>query len=235
MSTPESCSLSVVGDGSVGKSTITAAFKSQGFIPVYNQTIGCDFYEKQLQIRGNILVSLRLWDVGGQSIQSKNLESYISHSDAIMLVYDVTNKESFANLDDWLNQVRKYCKENAKLYLIGNKVDLISLRQISEKQHNQFIEENNLDNGLFLSAKTGENVVKAFYKISSDCIGIKLTEYELAYHDKVLVAHIESSNEKNEIRNAWADEIEKEDMEAERKKKLDEEIENKNKCTCTCS
>ena len=236
MSQPESCSLSIIGDGSVGKSTITSAFKSQGFIPIYNQTIGCDFYEKQLKIRGNVTVSLRLWDIGGQSIYSKNLQSYIGHSDAVMLVYDVTNRESFANLDDWLIQVRKFCKDNFKLYLIGNKVDLISLRQITEKQHYQFIEDNNIDYGLFVSAKTGENVVKAFFKIAADCIGIKLSEYELAYHDKVLIAHIESTNEKNEIRNPWADEIEKEDLEAERRKKLKDENKKKyEQCTCICS
>lgn len=127
------CSLSIVGDGSVGKSTITAAFKEEGFHEVsrkvYKQTIGVDFYEKKLQIRENLVVSLRVWDVGGQSIQSKNLQSYVAHSNVVLLVYDVTNTESFLNLEDWLSQVRKIAKPDAVIFLVGNKVDLIALRQ----------------------------------------------------------------------------------------------------------
>jgi Ras-related protein Rab-28 len=93
-----SCSLSIIGDGSVGKSTIIAAFKSDGFVAVYKQTVGCDFYERKLQLRGEIYVSLRVWDIGGQSISSNNLPTYLGHSGAILLVYDVTNRESFNNL-----------------------------------------------------------------------------------------------------------------------------------------
>lgn len=226
----DSCSLAIVGDGSVGKSTIINAFKTDGFVPVYKQTIGCDFYERQLQIRSDFLISLRVWDIGGQSIQSKNLESYINHANAIMLVYDVTNTESFANLDDWLSQIHKYSTTKF-IYLVGNKVDLISMRQVTAKQHDSFIENNFLKGGLFCSAKTGENIVKSFYKISSEVIGLKLTEYELAFHDKVLSANVQISNERNEKKNDWASDIEREDAEAEKRKA---EAAN-NKCGCICS
>lgn len=224
----ENCSLSICGDGSVGKSTITAAFKSDGFLPVYKQTVGVDFYEKQLQIRGDSVVSLRLWDIGGQSIRSKNLKSYLSHSNAIMLVYDVTNKESFNNLDDWLMQVRSYSNSAAKIYLVGNKVDLVALRQVSVAEHNNYIDKNRLNGGLFVSAKTGENVVRSFYKIAGEAIGIKLSEYELGFHDKVLKAHVQGSSDSQEIKNSWAEEIEKEDMEAEKRKQNQKD----GRCVC---
>mmetsp|Transcript_4783 Transcript_4783/g.6588 ORF Transcript_4783/g.6588 Transcript_4783/m.6588 type:complete len:231 (-) Transcript_4783:108-800(-) len=227
----EECSLTICGDGSVGKSTITNAFRTEGFLPVYKQTIGVDFYEKKLQVRGDILISLRLWDVGGQSIQSKNLKGYISHSDAIMLVYDVTNTESFRNLEDWLIQIRPLSKQTAKIYLVANKIDLIALRQVNSDDHDRFIVENQLSGGLMVSAKTGENVVKCFYKIASEAVGIKLTEYELGFYDKVLPANI-SGSKNDELRNAWADDIEKEDLLAEQRKKLSSE--NKVKA-CICS
>lgn len=225
----DSCSLAILGDGSVGKSTIINAFRTDGFNKVYKQTIGVDFYERQLQIRKDYLVSLKVWDIGGQSIQSKNLESYIGHSSAIMLVYDVTNTESFANLEDWLAKIRKFSKTN-HIYLVGNKVDLISMRQVTERQHDAFIQQNQLKGSIFCSAKTGENVVRSFYQISGEVIGVKLTEYELAFHDKVLTATVEGENDRNNVRNAWADEIEREDMEAERRKN-----EAGNKCNCICS
>jgi Ras-related protein Rab-28 len=213
----DSCSLAIIGDGSVGKSTIIAAFRAEGFHAVYKQTVGCDFYEKQLKLRGESYVSLKVWDIGGQSIHSKNLTTYLQHSSAILLVYDVTNRESFANLDDWLSQARK-CAQTEHVYLLGNKVDLVGQRQVSVKDHERFVAQNNLKGGMFGSAKTGENVVKMFYKIAGETIGVRLTDYELAFHDKVLTAHINTADTRDSERNAWADEIEKEDMEAERRK-----------------
>lgn len=217
MSQTNTCSLALIGDGSVGKSTIINAFCTEGFQKVYKQTIGCDFFEKQIEPRVNYSVSLRVWDIGGQSIHSKNLRSYLEHANAIMLVYDITNLESFHNLQDWLMQLKKY-NNTEYIYVIGNKADLIALRQVSLKQHDAFIADNAVKGGNFCSAKTGENIVKMFYAIAGEIIGIKLTEYELAFHDKVLKAHVNVSNEQDEIRNAWADDIEKEDLEAERKK-----------------
>lgn len=224
------CSLAIVGDGSVGKSTITAAFKDEGFLKVYKQTIGVDFYEKKLQVRENLIVSLRVWDVGGQSIQSKNLSSYVAHSNVVLVVYDTTNTESFLNCEDWLNQVRKIAKPDCIVYLVGNKVDLIALRQVTLKQHDSFIEENDMiKGGMFLSAKTGENVVKVFYKVVAESMGVRLSDHELSYHDKVLTAHI--NTDKDDARNAWADEIEREDMKLEEEKRKREE----EGCVCTCS
>lgn len=138
-----------------------------------------------------------------------------------MLVYDVTNQESFEDLGDWLIQLRKY-NNTSNVYLLGNKIDMIGHRQVSESKHYSFISENNLRDGMFCSAKTGENIVKMFYKVAGDILGVKLTEFELAVHDKVVTAHIQMSNDQDEARNEWADEIEKEDMENERKKKLRE-------------
>lgn len=220
------CSLALIGDGSVGKSTIINAFCSDGFQKVYKQTIGCDFFEKQLEVRKSHFVSLRVWDIGGQSIHSKNLQSYLEHANAILLVYDVTNVESFNNLQDWLAQLRRF-NDTEYVYLLGNKADLISLRQVTQKQHDNFVIENRLKGSCFCSAKTGENVVKMFYKIAGEIIGIKLTEYELAFHDKVLTAHVNTNSD--EIRNDWADEIEKEDMEAERRKQ-----QSANACCSIC-
>ena len=75
-----------------------------------------------LQLRGENVISLRVWDIGGQSINSKNLREYLSASTMVFLVYDVTNKESLENLNDWLRMVRKYALRG-KLMLVANKVE----------------------------------------------------------------------------------------------------------------
>jgi small GTP-binding protein len=202
----ESCTLAIIGDGSTGKSTIINAFRTEGFQAVYKQTIGCDFYEKQLVIRNNHRISLRVWDIGGQSIHSKNMKGYLENTNAVMLVYDVTNLESFHNLSDWLTQLKKY-NSSCLIYLAGNKVDLIPLRQVTERQHESFILENYLKGGCYCSAKTGENVVKLFYQISAERMGIQLTASELAYYDKVLKAYIVNNTSRDEARNAWAEDM----------------------------
>ena len=99
--------VAVLGDGAVGKSSLINNFRNDGFTAVYKQTVGCEFYEKQISIRDQ-MVSLRLWDIGGQSIHSKNIQQYVSTSSAVFLVYDVTNTESFSNLDDWQRTLAKY-------------------------------------------------------------------------------------------------------------------------------
>ena len=228
-STEKACSIVLVGDGSVGKSTIINAFRTDGFQPVYKQTVGCDFYEKQLIVRNTEKISLRVWDIGGQSISSRNLSSYVQHANGILFVYDITSRDSFQNLQDWIGRIRQYNQTNY-IYLIGNKMDLVSIRQVSEKDHSNMLVEYNFKDSCFCSAKTGENVLKMFYQFASEITGIQLTQYELAFYDKVLKAHILKPNEQEEVRNAWADEIEKEDMELERKKKLQEQG-----CNCCIS
>ena len=224
MATADDCSLAIIGDGSVGKSSIINAFKTDGFLPVYKQTIGCDFYEKSLPIR-NRNVSLKVWDIGGQSIHSKNIVQYVGSSSTIFLVYDVTNMDSFNNLDDWLRIARKH-SSSKYIYIVGNKIDLIASRQVTTAQHELFVSENNLHGGLFMSAKSGENVIRAFYEVASEVIGIKLTSYELAFHDKVLGVSVARATDEDEGRTSFADQIEAEDRAAEMKR-------NKKNCTCS--
>jgi small GTP-binding protein len=119
-SSNDSCILAIIGDGSVGKSSLIAAFRNDNFQKIYKQTVGCDFYEKVVTLSGRT-ISLRVWDIGGQSMNSKNLPEYLSSSDLVFIVYDVTNSESFANVEDWLCLAKKYSPE-AHIHIVGNKV-----------------------------------------------------------------------------------------------------------------
>ena len=172
-----STSIAIVGDGSVGKSAIVNAFKSDGFLSTYKQTIGFQIYEKKIELRESY-VSVQLWDIGGQSIHSKNLGKYLNGVKVVFVVYDTTNRESFANANDWLLVVRRHTPESL-VYLVGNKIDLISLRQVSQDQHDAFIEDNAIRGGFFFSAKTGDNILKSFYRAVGESVGTPLTAHEL--------------------------------------------------------
>jgi small GTP-binding protein len=223
--------VAIIGDGAVGKSSLINQFKNDGFVPIYKQTIGFEFYEKRITIRESP-VSLRIWDIGGQSIHSKSFQQYISSSSAIFLVYDVTNMESFVNLDDWIRVLKTHGVAN-NVYLVGNKVDMIAQRQVKLSQHNEFIDQQDpqhrLRGSLFISAKTGENVVKAFYKVAAETLGKPLTEGELEVYDKVLKVNITPSTTDDGGRTAFADLIEAEDRAAA------EEAQRKAQQQCNCA
>lgn len=108
----------LLGDGAVGKTSIATRFSSDEFTQSYKQTIGLDFFIKHLILpgaaspetacffprsfsAGDVHVAMQMWDIGGQSISSKMLHNYIFGAHAILLCYDITNYESFANLEDW--------------------------------------------------------------------------------------------------------------------------------------
>lgn len=212
--------LAILGDGSAGKSSIVQSFVDDGFKSVYKQTIGIDFHEKIADLRSK-MISMRVWDVGGQSIHSDSIKQYVSASSALFLVYDVTNDESFRNLDDWVAIVVKKNKvDSSKIYLVGNKVDMIDQRQVSVDRHEQFIEENHLGGGFFMSAKTGENVLRTFYTVANTRLSLGLSDAELEHYNKVVKAHVKQSGD-DEGRTEWADRIEEEDrlaaMEAQKR------------------
>ena len=96
----------LLGDGAVGKTSIATRFSLDKFKQSYKQTIGLDFFIKHFVLSENLQIAMQIWDIGGQSIGSKMIRNYILGAHAILLCYDITNYESFANLEDWHRVVR---------------------------------------------------------------------------------------------------------------------------------
>jgi Ras-related protein Rab-28 len=113
----------LLGDGTVGKTSIATRFTDDQFHPIYKQTIGVDFFVARLDLPPKHKVTLQIWDIGGQSIGSKMITNYISGAHAVLLCYDITNYESFANLEDWYRLVVKAFrgKPMPVTAVIGNK------------------------------------------------------------------------------------------------------------------
>ena len=146
MALDRQCKIVLIGDGSVGKSSLIARFRTEGFAPRYHQTVGVDFFEKRLRLRGAQGVRLQIWDIGGQSISSLMLPKYLYRSQVVLVVYDLTSYTSLENCDDWLAAVKRaftdrHTAQVGKLpdtYLVGNKCDLLSLRQVTDERHTEF-------------------------------------------------------------------------------------------------
>mmetsp|Transcript_8535 Transcript_8535/g.18364 ORF Transcript_8535/g.18364 Transcript_8535/m.18364 type:complete len:207 (-) Transcript_8535:139-759(-) len=167
-------------------------FTNDQFGQQYKQTIGLDFMLKRLVLPGNTHVALQIWDIGGQSIGSKMLSNYIFGSQAIVVCYDVTNPQSFSNAEDWLALVKKVFPDPSTrplLALLGNKSDMGHLRAVRSEQHAAFADENAM-RPFLVSAKTGDNVSAAFFRIASELAGVAVSKPEVDVVTKVVRAEV---------------------------------------------
>jgi Ras-related protein Rab-28 len=184
--------LIVCGDGSVGKSSIIHQFCDGNFQQSYKQTIGLDFHTRRLTLPGNVSVTLQIWDIGGQQIGGKMLKNYIAGSHAVLFVYDVTNPDSFKNLEDWYSYVYEEFKASTKkplMVVAGNKMDLPHLREVKPERHAQFALDKSLTPFL-VSAKTGDRVNGMFTRIAAELAGVSLTKAEVDMTEAKVTAPI---------------------------------------------
>nr|XP_057931006.1 ras-related protein Rab-28 isoform X3 [Doryrhamphus excisus] len=114
----------VIGDGACGKTSLATRFAQEAFGKQYKQTIGLDFFLKRISLPGNLNVALQVWDIGGQTLGGKMLDKYVYGAHGVLLVYDITNYQSFENLEDWFSMMKKAneeCDIQPVVSLVGNK------------------------------------------------------------------------------------------------------------------
>jgi len=151
----------VIGDSSVGKSSLLLRFIDNSFSSNFLATIGVDFKLKQIMVR-EVIVKLQIWDTAGQERFRNITRSYYRGAHGIMIVYDVTNEQSFKNVELWLREVNKYATPSVYKILVANKCDLIEERVISVEDGKGLGERLNME-FLETSAKDSINVNEAFW------------------------------------------------------------------------
>ena len=122
-----------LGDQYVGKSSILNRFYQDKFEPDYQATIGLDFHSKNVSINGNT-VRLLLYDTAGQEKFKSLIPMYIRDANIIIVVYDISNKDSFTHTEHWVNETRDLKREDAIFVLVGNKIDLDDKRVVERKE-----------------------------------------------------------------------------------------------------
>ena len=154
--------LIFLGDQSVGKSCILNRFMNDTFKEDYQATIGLDFQSKNVQI-DNKDIQILLYDTAGQEQFRSLIPMYTRDANIILLVYDITWKDSFIHLPDWLKDLTNIKKDEVIFALVGNKIDLDEKREVSIEEGQKIAEENNF---IFqeVSAKTGSGFSELFYK-----------------------------------------------------------------------
>ncbi|XP_054326723.1 arrestin-C-like isoform X2 [Pongo pygmaeus] len=149
----------------VGKTSIITRFMYNSFGCACQATVGIDFLSKTMYLEDQI-VQLQLWDTAGQERFHSLIPSYIRDSTIAVVVYDITNINSFKETDKWVEHVRAERGDDVVIMLVGNKIDLDNKRQVTAEEGEE--KSRNL-NVMFIetSAKTGYNVKKLFRRVAS--------------------------------------------------------------------
>jgi len=154
----------LLGDGNVGKTSLVYRYIENRFSQDFKSTLGVNLLKKKLTLEGEFAgktASIQIWDLGGQSAYRKLRKLYLEGSQGALVVFDVTNQESFNNLDDWIQSLYEIRGSEVPMILIGNKIDLEAERIISDQQAIDFAKKYNAKT-IFTSAATGERVEDCF-------------------------------------------------------------------------
>ena len=153
----------LIGSSGVGKSSISNSFSNNIYNEKTVQTIGVDLKVKTLKF-DNEITKFQLWDTAGHERFRSLTSSYYRGADCVIIVFDLTNRDSFKDLVFWLDEIKKHT-HNILYYLVGNKSDLINERKVEHKTIEQFIVKYNINNYLEVSAKDNINIETLFINI----------------------------------------------------------------------
>ena len=168
----------LIGNTFVGKSSLLQRFIDQSWNGKFDPTIGVDFVRiiknkkiqklKTIEVEGK-KVKLQIWDTAGEERFRNITSSYYKGGHGILLMYDITNRNSFESIKNWLIEVEKHADKNIYKILIGNKIDLEKDRDITYNEGKEYAESEGMK-FIETSAKDGSNIEEAFELITKEII-----------------------------------------------------------------
>ncbi|KAH3807426.1 ras-related protein Rab6 isoform X1 [Dreissena polymorpha] len=166
--------LVFLGEQSVGKTSLITRFMYDSFDNTYQATIGIDFLSKTMYLEDRT-IRLQLWDTAGQERFRSLIPSYIRDSSVAVVVYDITNANSFQQTSKWIDDVRTERGSDVIIMLVGNKTDLSDKRQVTSEDGERKAKELNV---MFIetSAKAGYNVKQLFRRVAAALPGMEQQE-----------------------------------------------------------
>jgi Ras-related protein Rab-2A len=155
----------VVGDSGSGKSCLVLQFSDRRFEPIHDLTIGVEFASKIVYVEQK-QVKLQIWDTAGAETFQSLTRSYYHSSSGVVLVYDVTRRETFKHIQHWLTDIRDRCHDKIAIILVGNKIDIPQRRAVTTSEGQSLAKQHGL---LFCetSARTGQGVEDVFRHLAA--------------------------------------------------------------------
>ncbi|XP_022195103.1 ras-related protein Rab-39B [Nilaparvata lugens] len=176
--------LILIGDSTVGKSSLLKYFTDGKFAEISDPTVGVDFFARLIEVKDGARIKLQLWDTAGQERFRSITKSYYRNSVGALLVYDVCNRASFEHIPAWMMEARRHIEPHRPVFaLVGCKLDLVvsnpARREVTEEEVRDFAQHHDL---YFVetSAKTGHHVEEAFNAITQEVYNrIQSGEYKV--------------------------------------------------------
>ena len=131
----------LLGDCAVGKSCLLLRYCENSFQESHLATIGLDFRLKTITLENNRKIRIQIWDTAGEDRFRAITKNYYKGAHGIILIYDVTDQQSFQHIKDWVDKIKEESNEGVIIYLVGNKIDLIDKRIITNADGNKLAEE----------------------------------------------------------------------------------------------
>ncbi|ORZ29421.1 GTP-binding protein ypt1 [Catenaria anguillulae PL171] len=152
--------LLLIGDSGVGKSCLLLRFADDTYTESYISTIGVDFKIRTIELEGKT-VKLQIWDTAGQERFRTITSTYYRGAHGIIVVYDVTDRDTFGSVKNWLAEIDRYAVDGVNKLLVGNKSDLVGKKVVDYNEAKEFADGLKLT-FLETSAKSATNVEQAF-------------------------------------------------------------------------
>ena len=179
--------LIVIGDSGVGKSSVTSKGTKNIFDDNYSATIGFEFFTFNIRINGKV-IKLQIWDTCGQELYRSLITNFYRNSSLAIIVYNVTDRNTFENVDLWYKELRTHSNPNVKVFLIGNKIDLEDERKVQTEEGEKYAEQYKISKFFETSAKTGIKTKNLFIEAA-----------KLLFDDYILYHNDISSDENSEV------------------------------------
>jgi small GTP-binding protein len=157
-----------LGDGKVGKTSILRRYKDGTFTTHHLTTIGVDYINVDLTIN-NEQVSVKIWDTAGQERFRTITHTFYKQSQGVLLVYDITDKESFESISGWVNSIYEHADTTVVKYLLGNKCDMADERKVTYEEGSKVAAQNEMK-FFETSAKEDKNIRESIESIAKDVI-----------------------------------------------------------------
>ena len=164
----EKIKLMVIGDKNVGKTSLIKRFCQNEFDNAFITTIGIDFQIKNINMN-NKKIKIQIWDTAGQERYRVMAKSYYNSSDGFIIVYDITKRESFNQINNWIDQIVNSAPNYSKSIIFGNKNDLKDMRQVQINEGKELAKQNNFK-FYETSAKDSNNINEGFESIIKDIL-----------------------------------------------------------------
>ena len=155
----------IIGSSGVGKTAIMKRLVENTFSTDSQSTIGVEFDSTSIEVDGQS-VKLQIWDTAGQERFRSIAKAYFRNAVGVILVFDITERKTFDDVNMWLNDVHTLCDPSACVILIGNKSDLASSRVVTMAEAENFAAHHQLTY-LETSARLGDNVKDAFVRVAT--------------------------------------------------------------------